>query len=215
MKVLILFGPPGSGKGTQANKILEKYPSCIYISTGDILRENIKQNTTLGKLAQNYISQGLLVPDEIINSMIENKIKNINNNIDFLILDGYPRSTNQLEFLLNLIPYQDIKVIYLKIDLKDVINRIVYRRVCPKCNKIYHLLYNKPQSNETCDNCNTKLIQREDDREEIVTNRYKVYLNQTLPILDKIKQMNIKFIEIPADKDINQIFNNINEFIKN
>jgi len=215
MEVLILFGAPGSGKGTQANKILELYPSSVYISTGDILRENIKQNTDLGKLAQNYISQGLLVPDELINSMIENKIKNLSNNIDFLILDGYPRSTNQLEFLLNLIPYQSTKVIYLKIDLKDVINRIVYRRICPKCNKIYHLIYNKPQINETCDNCNTKLIQREDDKEEIITNRYKVYLNQTLPIINKIKQMNIKFIEIPADKDINEIFNNINEFIKN
>ena len=216
MVVLILFGAPGSGKGTQANKIIQYFPNSIYISTGDILRENIKNNTELGKIANNYISQGLLVPDEIINSMIEDKIISLkkDNKIDFLILDGYPRSLNQLEFLLNLLPSNIIKTIYLKINLDDLIKRISYRRICYKCNKIYHLIYNKPQNNELCDNCNEKLIQREDDKEEIVKKRYNVYTEKTLPIISKIKEKSISLIEINANDNIDSIFNIILNYIK-
>ncbi|MGB9637834.1 MAG: adenylate kinase family protein [bacterium] len=216
MQILILFGPPGSGKGTQVNKIIQYYPNSISISTGDILRENIKNNTELGKLANNYICKGLLVPDEIINSMIENKFNQIqNNNIKFIILDGYPRSINQLYFLLKLIPKDVIKTIYLKIDLQEVIKRITYRRICPNCNKIYHLIYNKPKNNETCDNCNTKLIQREDDKEEVVVNRFNVYNSQTLPIINEIIKNNMKLLEINANQDIETIFNIIIKYLEN
>ncbi|MCX7871153.1 MAG: nucleoside monophosphate kinase [bacterium] len=219
MLVLILFGPPGSGKGTQANTILQNYPNSIYISTGDILRENIKKNTELGKLAENYISKGLLVPDEVINSMIQNKFQEINNsnhskNNKLLILDGYPRSINQLKFLLNLVPINCIKSVYLKLNLEEVIKRIVYRRICLKCNRIYHLIYNKPKNNETCDICNEKLHQRSDDKEEIVINRYNVYMNSTLPILQEFKENNISFLEIDANQEVEKISQTILNYLK-
>ncbi len=220
MLVLILFGAPGSGKGTQANIILQNYPNSIYISTGDILRENIRNNTDLGKLAENYISKGLLVPDEIINSMIQAKFQEINNNNNsknnkLLILDGYPRSIDQLNFLLNLISIKSIKSVYLKLNLEQVIKRIVYRRICLKCNKIYHLIYNKPKNNEICDICNTKLYQRTDDKEEVVISRYNVYINSTLPILQEFKKNNISILEIDADQEIEKISGIILNYIKN
>lgn len=215
MITLILFGAPGSGKGTQANIILQNYPNSIYISTGDILRENIKNNTDLGKLAESYISKGLLVPDEVINSMIQTKINDSIQNNKLLILDGYPRSINQLKFLINLVPTQSIKPIYLKLELEQVIERIVYRRICLKCNRIYHLIYNKPKNDEICDICNIKLHQRSDDKEEVVTNRYNIYMNSTLPILQEFRKNNIDVLEIDANQKVEKITENILNYLKN
>lgn len=205
MKIFLFFGPPGSGKGTQASLLQQKFSNIAYLSTGDLIRKNIQEKTEIGKIALNYINQGLLVPSEIINEMVKEEVKNFR---DVIILDGYPRTVDQLHFLINNIanPYLTI---FFDLSLEKVIERISLRRICPNCNSIYHLIYNKPKQDEICDKCNNKLVQRDDDKEEVVKKRYEIYINETLPILEELKKLNFEVIKVDASLKIEEIFQNI------
>jgi len=179
---LVFLGPPGAGKGTQADYLKEQY-GIEKISTGDILREAVRNGTKLGKLASSYMEKGELVPDDIILSLVKERISKLEN----FILDGFPRTLVQAEGLNNILKElgKDLKaVIYFDIDDEKVIERLTSRRVCPNCGAVYNLITNPPKNDEVCDYCGTALERRKDDNESTVRNRLQVYKRDTLPLVD-------------------------------
>ena len=182
---LVLLGAPGAGKGTQADILKEKF-EIPHISTGDIFRSNIKNNTELGKKAKEYIDKGLLVPDEITVNIVKNRLEEEDCKSGF-ILDGFPRTIPQAEFLDKVLSELNINLDYvLNIHVPDeeLVKRLSGRRVCQKCGKSYHVIYNPPSQENKCDDCGGKLIQRDDDKEETVLNRLKTYHQQTEPLIE-------------------------------
>lgn len=175
----VFLGPPGAGKGTQA-KILSKKINIPAISTGDIFRENIKDQTELGKKAVEYTSKGLLVPDHVTNGMVEQRLMKMDCANGF-ILDGYPRTINQAKFLDEIETID--KVINFVLTDDEVIRRISGRRTCKDCNAIYHVDFLKPKKKGLCDKCNIRLTQREDDKPKAVKKRLQVYKKQTEPLI--------------------------------
>ncbi|MBX0310543.1 MAG: adenylate kinase [Sulfurihydrogenibium sp.] len=205
-KIIIFLGPPGAGKGTQA-QLLKERNGFIQISTGDLLREAVKNQTELGKLAKKYMDEGKLVPDDLIISLIKEKLQEYaNKNI---IFDGFPRTIPQAESLDNLL-FQLNKnidaVILFKIEDEEVVKRLAGRRVCPSCGAVYHMVYNPPKIDEICDKCGTKLIQRDDDKEEVIRKRLEVYHQQTKPLIEYYKS---KIVEIDATDNPENIYNKI------
>lgn len=181
---LVFLGPPGAGKGTQAKIISEKL-GIPHISTGDIFRENIKNQTPLGKKASEYISKGFLVPDEVTNEMVKDRLSKDDSKKGF-ILDGYPRTIPQAEFLSKIVRLD--KVINFQLDEKEIIKRISGRRTCKNCGIPYHIEYMKPKVNGKCDKCSGDLIQRDDEKPEVVKNRLEVYEKQTSPLIEYYKE---------------------------
>src|SRR5262249_6547887 len=185
---LILFGPPGSGKGTQA-KLLCKALGVAHISTGDMLRAHLAANDALGQEVRSIMDSGALVPDELVNRMVEERIEEPDCDKGF-ILDGFPRTVNQARLLNELLASKGINplVVHLKVDYNVVIARIAGRRQCPSCGTLYSVTSNAPTVSEVCDYCGSKLEIREDDREEVVRERMRAYERQTAPVLDCLKQ---------------------------
>ena len=191
-----MLGAPGSGKGTTA-KVLAERTNLPHISTGDMFREQIKKGTELGKLANSYISQGNLVPDEVTIKIVEERLKDedVKNG---LILDGFPRTIDQAKAL-DLMLEKENKNITLAINLEtpeeEIIDRIVSRRVCSnqECKTVYNTKLNPPKVNGICDKCGEKLIQRKDDNEETVRNRLIAYYKQSAPIVDYYKNKDLLY----------------------
>lgn len=197
---IVLFGAPGAGKGTQAKKIVEKY-NIPQISTGDILREAIKQETKLGLEAKEYMNKGNLVPDEVVNGLVKERLAQADCNKGF-ILDGYPRTLEQakkLDEILKDLNKKIDKVLALVVEDKDIIERITGRRTSRKTGKIYHIKFNPPVDEKEED-----LFQRPDDAKEVVIKRIENYNLQTAPVLDYYKQQN-KVIEIDGSKKPDEI----------
>lgn len=211
-KIFILLGPPGAGKGT-VGEVLSRIFNLPLISTGDLLRENVKNKTDLGMKAKEFMDKGELVPDEIVVSILVERIKNKDCEYGF-ILDGFPRNINQAEILEKFINNNKVEVIYLKADDEFLIRRLSNRRICEKCGTIYHLINLPPKVDGICDKCGGKLIQREDDREEVVRNRLVVYHNLTSPLLDYYKRKNILF-EVRGDGKLEDTVNQIIKIDKN
>ena len=179
-----MFGPPGAGKGTQA-KFLSDELNIPQISTGDILRGAVKRGTQLGKEAQSYMNGGALVPDNVVIGIIDERLKE-KDCVDGFILDGFPRTVAQAEALDELLEKRGTsitQVINLEVSDKDMIKRSLSRRVCKSCNTVYNLLVNSPKVDSKCDICGGELIQRDDDKEDVVKKRLKVYAKQTKPLL--------------------------------
>ena len=179
------MGPPGAGKGTQATKIVNKY-QIPHISTGDMFREEIKAETVLGKKAKEIIDKGLLVPDEITNSIVRTRLAKDDCKNGFL-LDGYPRTVVQAVSLDEILT--DYKtgidaVINIVVDSSVLLDRLTGRRICKECGSSYHLLYFPPKTPGICDKCGGELYQRKDDSVETVKSRLEVYDKQTKPLLD-------------------------------
>jgi adenylate kinase len=177
---IILFGPPGSGKGTQAQYIVEKY-NIPQISTGDMLRSAVKSGSPIGVIAKSIMDAGGLVSDDIVLKLVEERVSQSDCDEGF-ILDGFPRTIPQADSLINLLNSLEKKinfVISLEVDDKVLIARLSGRRTCPSCGKGFHLLYSKPERDGICNVCDTQLVQRDDDSEATVINRLKVYELQT------------------------------------
>ena len=197
---LILLGPPGSGKGTQA-KILSKKINIPQVSTGDLFRENIKNKTELGIKAKEVMDKGYLVPDAVTNAMAKERLER-NDCYKGYILDGYPRTVPQAEFLDSI---QKIdKVINFELSEEEVIKRISGRRTCSKCGEMFHIIFKKPQKENICDVCNSDLIQRPDDQPESVIKRLEVYKKQTEPLIEYFTSQG-KIININAFPEIDKI----------
>jgi adenylate kinase len=206
---LILLGPPGAGKGTQAEKIAKEF-NIPHISTGDIFRANIKNETELGLKAKQYIDNGELVPDSVVVAIVEDRIKQDDTKNGFL-LDGFPRTENQalaLDEVLNESGISLDAVINIKVDSQVLVSRITGRRICKDCGATYHIEFNPPAEEGVCDLCGGELYQRSDDNEDTVQNRIDVYNKQTAPLIEYYsKQDLIKTID--GEQAIDKVFTDI------
>jgi len=201
----ILLGPPGAGKGTQAQKIVEKY-DVPHISTGDIFRENIKNGTPLGKKAKEYMDKGELVPDELVIDLATSRLLEADCQEKGFLLDGFPRTVHQAEKLDEFLKAHDSKidiVLDIAASKEVLIPRICGRRVCKACGASFHVINIPPKKEGICDFCGGPLIQRADDNEETATNRIEVYEAQTMPLLSYYEKAgNIAHIDGTAALDV-------------
>ena len=199
---VILLGAPGAGKGTQATKIVNK-TGVPHISTGDIFRYNIKNQTPIGKVAKSYIDKGELVPDSVTVEIVKDRLSNDDCKKGYL-LDGFPRNIYQAE---ELDKFSNVeKVIDIEVDLSKLLKRITGRWVCSKCGESYHVDFLNGKT--TCDLCGGELIQRADDNEATVKQRLDVYEKQTAPLVDYYEKAG-KLIRIDGDKTIDEVFEEI------
>jgi adenylate kinase len=203
---LILLGPPGAGKGTQAQKIVERY-QIPQISTGDILRKAVKEGSPLGKKVKGFMDQGQLVPDAVVIEIIEERLK-VSDCVQGFILDGFPRTLAQaeaLEGLLVKIEKSIEHVINIEVDSEELVRRLTGRRTCKNCGAMFHVLFHSPQREGICDRCGGSLYQREDDREETIRTRLKEYARLTSPLIDYYRTRN-KLRSIPGVGEEAQIY---------
>ena len=210
---IIMLGAPGAGKGTQAKKIAAKY-SIPHISTGDILRANIKNNTELGQKAKTYMDKGELVPDELVVDLIMDRFKEPDCANGY-VLDGFPRTIPQAEALDKALNAQNESVDYaINVEVPDenIINRMSGRRACVGCGATYHIQFNPTKVEGVCDVCGEKLILRDDDKPETVKNRLSVYHEQTQPLIDYYAKKSI-LAEVDGTKDMEDVFNAIVEIL--
>lgn len=206
---IIMLGAPGAGKGTQAKKIAEKY-GIPHISTGDIFRANIKEGTELGKKAKSYMDQGLLVPDELTCDLVVDRISQPDAARGY-VLDGFPRTIPQAEALTEALKKRGEAIDYaVNVEVPDsnIINRMSGRRACLSCGATYHLTYNPPKAEGICDNCQSELVLRDDDKPETVKKRLDVYHAQTQPLIDYYKAAGA-LREVDGTQDIDVVFQDI------
>ena len=211
--VLIMLGAPGTGKGTVAN-ILQDKLNILQVSTGDIFRKHIKEQTELGKLAEKYISKGQLVPDDVTIDLVKDRLQkdDVKNGI---ILDGFPRTVVQAEALDKILEEQQRKVdmvINLTTPKEEIIERIVNRRICsnPECKTIYNLILNPPKTDGICDKCGSELIQRKDDNKQTVEARLESYFEITSPLVDQYTKKENILTEL-VSKEINRLGKDVAE----
>lgn len=206
---LILFGPPGAGKGTQAKLLGQRY-GIPQVSTGDILREAIKKGTSLGLEAKGYMDSGGLVPDRVVIGIIEERLQEEDCGKGFM-LDGFPRTIAQAEALSLVLRglKRDLGcVINIDIDHEELWKRLTGRRVCSKCGEEFNIFYKKPSQENICAKCGAILIQREDDKEATIEKRLKVYKEQTEPLIDYYRREN-KLKTVAGQGDIATVFQKI------
>lgn len=216
-KELVLVGPPASGKGTQTSK-LSQYLNFPHVDTGSLLRKALAEGTPDGLTAKAYIEKGQLVPVEIVASIIKTRLGEADCANGF-ILDGFPRSTEQAQMLEEMLKEidngkeVDFKVVYFDIDQQLLLNRIIYRRSCSKCGKIYNLQSLKPQNEGVCDDCQGELTQRKDDTEEIAKSRFETYFKETAPLIDFYeKKGSLK--KIDANGEVDEVWERLLNAIK-
>ncbi|MCD6168799.1 MAG: adenylate kinase [Caldisericia bacterium] len=207
---IVMLGNIGVGKGTQGRKISERF-NIPYIATGDIFRENIRKETPLGKKVKNILKEGKLVPDEVVNEIVFDKI----NNLEGFVLDGFPRTLFQAEQLEKFLKSRNNPlnfVIYLTLPEETIVKRLTGRRICPKCGRVYNIYFNPPKNDEVCDFDGERLIQREDDSLEVVKRRIEEFKRNTLPLVDFYRERKILF-EIDGDGTVDEVFNRIVKII--
>lgn len=206
---IILMGLPGAGKGTQSSEIVKKFP-IPHISTGDMFRKAIKDETDLGKEAKSYMDRGELVPDEVTVGIVKERISEDDAKKGFL-LDGFPRTIDQAESLSQIMSELDREidaVINIEVPEEELMNRLTGRRICEKCGTTYHLVFNPPKVDGICDIDGGKLYQREDDNPETVSNRLSVNVKQSKPILEYYNNKGV-LKNIDGSKDIDEVTNDV------
>jgi len=204
--ILILFGPPGAGKGTQA-KMLSTYLKSEHISTGDLLRAHVKNNSELGKKAKSFMDKGELVPDELVTEMVAEYIGKTKKTKGF-ILDGYPRTQVQagaLDQILKKAGRAIDMAIYFDASKDIIVSRLSGRRCCKQCGRIYHIVNMPPKKDMICDECGIELYQRADDTETTILNRLSVYHKQSTPVLDYYEKKGL-LKKISGDLDADEVF---------
>lgn len=201
---IVLFGPQGSGKGTQGEKLAD-FLRIPLVITGNIFRQNIKEQTELGKLVSSYINRGELVPNSLTIKMISDRLHQ-QDCLNGFVLDGFPRSTAQAEALNQVIELTH--VILINISDEQAIHRIASRRSCLKCGSVYHLEYKKPKKDNLCDRCQLPLVQREDDTIAALQKRLKIYHKETEPLLAQYEKENILF-KINGEQMIEKVWQDV------
>lgn len=206
---LILLGPPGGGKGTQAKRLVQRY-HIVQISTGDILRQEVKEKTLLGLKAHSFMERGELVPDYVIIEIIKKRLVR-DDTRDGFILDGFPRTLGQAGFLDRMLEEIKIRldvVLFIEVSDEVPIRRLAGRRVCRNCGFEYHLEFRPPALLGVCDNCKGKLCLREDDEEEVIRKRLNIYRAATFPLVDYYESRGILF-RIDGEGEVDKVFNEI------
>lgn len=193
---IILLGPPGAGKGTQAGLLAERL-GLEHISTGDLLREEVRKRTELGRKAKGYMDRGELVPDDLIIEMLKGRL---NGNF---ILDGFPRNLRQAEALCEITAVD--RVLDLELTEDEVVRRLSARRVCERCGRNYNLRTNPPKIAGVCDACGGRLIQREDDKPEVIRRRFRVYEEETAPVKEFYRRLGV-LAEVDGARPIAEVF---------
>ena len=211
---LLIIGAPGAGKGTMSELILEKY-GLIHVSTGDMLREAVRQQTEVGLKAQDYMNRGALVPDEIIHDIILERFSRDDMDAGFLF-DGYPRTEAQAEDLTSILSElnkQVDQVINLNIEDELLIKRITGRRLCPNCGEIYNIYFSPTKEEGICDKCGSEVIQRKDDNLESLTKRLEEYHKNTQPVIEYYEEMGI-VEHVDASKSIPEVFADVEAILE-
>jgi len=211
---LIFLGPPGAGKGTQAKRVAEKY-GIPQISTGDMLREAVAKGTELGKKAKEYMDKGELVPDEVVIGIVKERLQQPDCEKGF-ILDGFPRTLAQAEALDEMLKELNKKidaVINIVVPEEEVVKRITNRRMCRNCGAVYHLIYAPPKEDNKCDKCGGELYQRDDDKEVTVRERYRVYRENTEPLIDYYRKKGVLY-DVDGTKDIEGVWKEIEAILE-
>jgi adenylate kinase len=211
---LVLMGLPGAGKGTQAEKIVEKY-GIPHISTGDMFRAAIKESTDLGLQAKSFMDQGNLVPDEVTIGIVRERLSKEDCAEGFL-LDGFPRTVAQAEALENILSDLNKKIDYvinIDVDQEFLMERLTGRRICKSCGSTYHLVFNPPIKDDICDRCGGELYQRADDNAETVQNRLEVNQKQTKPLLDFYEDKGY-LRNINGQQDIRKVFDDLDQLLR-
>jgi adenylate kinase len=206
---LILLGPPGSGKGTQA-KLLSTRLNLVHIGTGDILREAVRLKTPLGQKVESYLVSGHLVPDDLVNELVAERFRR-DDRPERFVLDGYPRTLAQAASFDQVLRQQFLDlsaVAYLSIDDEEIVRRMSGRWSCPNCKSTYHTINHPPKVPGVCDVCDSKLVQRPDDREETVRERLRVYYQNTAPLISYYRSQGLLH-EVQGVGDIEEIYRNI------
>lgn len=213
MKKIILLGAPGSGKGTLSEYLVLKY-KFVHLSTGDLFRKNMDQNDSIADELRKYVPKGELVPDDLTNRVIKREILELNSQKKSLILDGYPRTLDQANFLNNIATID--ASIYLNVDLDIIIKRLTGRRTCSVCKKIYNInsFETSPKVKGICDLDNGLLMQRKDDEESVISQRMQVYKKTTFPLIEFYKKSN-KLYEINGNLSKAETEKAIDKIIKN
>lgn len=211
---IVIMGLPGAGKGTQAAEIIKKYP-IPHISTGDMFRLAIKNETPLGNEAKSYMDRGELVPDEVTVGIVKERLSESDAKDGFL-LDGFPRTVQQAEALNEIMDELGSKIestIYVDVPEEELMNRLTGRRICEVCGTAYHLVFNPPKQEGICDLDGGKLYQREDDNPETVQNRLEVNIKQTQPLLDFYESQGV-LSRVNGSQDIDKVFEDINKVLE-
>lgn len=204
---IVLLGPPGSGKGTQAERLDDEL-GYVRLSTGDMLREAVRNGTKLGIEAKGYMDSGKLVPNDLVIGLMKEKMDGLNGGF---ILDGYPRTVEQADSLASIV---DVDVaVNLDVDDEELVSRLTKRRSCEKCNAVYHLMYKPPKDGGKCDKCGSELSQRSDDTEETVRERLKVYRENTFPLIEYYQKKG-KLVSIDGKGNIDAIYESIKNTLK-
>jgi adenylate kinase len=204
---IILFGPPGAGKGTQGALLAERF-DLLRLSTGDLLREAVRQKTNLGLEARRFMDAGELVPDAVILGMVGEVMSSQHGRSGF-IFDGFPRTREQASALYAMARSMNApidSVLVLDVDDDELVRRLAGRLSCPKCGRIHNRYSDPPATEGLCDSCGTALTQREDDREETVRRRLDVYRDQTAPVLDQFAEMGVPVRHVTGDRSVDDVF---------
>jgi len=211
---MVFLGPPGAGKGTQSEQIIQDF-GIVQVSTGDILRNAVKEGSDLGKLAKQYMDEGKLVPDDVIIGIVKDRLKEKDCQNGF-ILDGFPRTIPQAEALDSMLK-DDLNislthVISLEVDDGKIIERLTGRRFCSKCGRVYHISFDPSEQKGVCDECENRLVQRDDDKEETIKKRLKVYHDQTEKLKDYYGKQSI-LITLDGEKSPDDVYKNIKDIL--
>lgn len=209
---ILLFGPPGAGKGTQSALLVER-KSLKHISTGDLFRAAIKNETSLGLEAKKYMDKGELVPDAVVIGMVEEMLQQLNG--QNFILDGFPRTVPQAEALDDLLAKLDMQIdqaIFLEVPRDQLLSRLAGRRVCKKCGAVYHVMTKPPKKEGVCDLCGGELLHRSDDREEVIATRLEAYDKSTQPLKEFYKDSGL-LVEVEGTGSADEVYSRVDEVL--
>ncbi|WP_297508742.1 adenylate kinase [Thermococcus sp.] len=204
---ILIFGPPGSGKSTHSRRIVERY-GLTYISSGDIIREEIRRGSELGREMERYLANGQLIPDTIVNALVISRLRRQRDNF---ILDGYPRTPGQVIAFENYLYDHGIKLdlaLEIFISEEESVERISGRLICPNCGAVYHVRYNPPKVPGICDVCGSRLVRREDDMPEVARRRYRTYIKNMGPIIKFYRSRGI-YVRVDGEGSIEEVWKRI------
>ncbi len=212
--VIVLLGPPGSGKGTQAERLNDNL-GFYKVSMGDLFREAIKKEDSIGKKAKEQLAKGKLLPDATVIEMVRREVRKGKSRENY-VFDGFPRNINQAIAFDSLLKEEDREidtVFYFDIHFEKLVNRLAKRRICPRCGAVYNLETAPPIEQNTCDRCNTVLVRREDDTEKVIKSRFQVYVDETLPVKGYYRKRHL-LVTINSGKNEERVWQNIKEYIE-